>query len=111
MSWVHGISDRSMANLKTVDGPLPSYFSYLFSCSMQMIFRFTAILIVTPTFVVQGLLIGALGLAIGQAYIKAQLPLKRETSLTRSAVIKHLSEAITGLGKMCALCCKPKLIF
>lgn len=82
-----------------MDGPLASYFSSLFGCSMQMVFRFTAILIVTPSFALQGLFIGALGIAVGQAYMKAQLPLKRETSITRSNVVKHLATAISGLGE------------
>ncbi|KAK7690649.1 hypothetical protein QCA50_005748 [Cerrena zonata] len=88
---------RFTQDIQAVDGPLASYFSSLFGCSMQMVFRFTAILIVTPSFALQGLFIGALGIAVGQAYMKAQLPLKRETSITRSNVVKHLATAISGL--------------
>lgn len=65
-----------------------------------MVFRFTAILIVTPSFALPGIIIGGLGVAVGQAYMKAQLPLKRETSITRSVVLKHLATAISGLGRL-----------
>ncbi|CAL1716627.1 unnamed protein product [Somion occarium] len=88
---------RFTQDIETVDGPLASYFFQLFDCSMQMIFRFTAILMVTPSFALLGVIIAALGLAAGQAFMKAQLPIKRETSLARAAVVGHLATSLSGL--------------
>lgn len=42
--------------------------------------------------------IAVLGIGVGQIYIRAQLPFKREMSVSKSPVLAHFGAAIAGLG-------------
>jgi ABC-type multidrug transport system fused ATPase/permease subunit len=59
--------------------------------------KFTAVIIMTPIFVVPGFIVATLGGWCGQIYIKAQLSVKREMSNARSPVLGHFGAAIAGL--------------
>ena len=61
--------------------------------------RFAAVVVITPVFVIPGIVIGAIGYWCGQVYIKAQLSVKREMSNARSPVLSHFGAAIAGLSE------------
>ena len=57
-----------------------------------------AVVIMSPIFIIPGLIVGALGSWCGQIYIKAQLSVKREMSNAKSPVLSHFGAAISGIG-------------
>ena len=61
--------------------------------------RFAAVIVITPVFVIPGMIVGAFGYWCGQIYIKAQLSVKREMINARSPVLSHFGAAIAGLGE------------
>ena len=71
----------------TVDSMLPTLLFNLTSMTMAMFLRFSAIVVFTPTFLVPGLIMGIAGANLGQIYMKAQLPVKREMSNAKAPVL------------------------
>ena len=67
--------------------------------TVSMLLKFAGVLIISPTFILPGVAISLLGFAVGQFYMKAQLPVKREMSIARAPILGHFGAAITGLGK------------
>ena len=52
---------------------------------------------VAPAFSAVGIVTALIGGRLGQMYLKAQLPVKREMSNTRAPILGHLSTTLTGL--------------
>ncbi|KAF7366640.1 ATP-binding cassette transporter [Mycena sanguinolenta] len=69
----------------------------LFDMSMTMFVKFAAVISFTPSFLIPGVLIGALGGWCGQIYMAAQLSVKREMSNAKAPVLSHFGAAIAGL--------------
>ncbi len=55
--------------------------------SMAMLLKFSAVVVFTPAFLVPGLIMGIAGVYLGQIYMKAQLPVKREMSNAKAPVL------------------------
>ncbi|KAK0220002.1 hypothetical protein IW262DRAFT_1381904 [Armillaria fumosa] len=81
----------------TVDSILPTSLFFLTSISMAMLFKLSAVIVFTPVFLVPGLIMGIAGAYLGQIYMKAQLPVKREMSNAKAPVLGHFGAAIAGL--------------
>ncbi|KAE9395907.1 P-loop containing nucleoside triphosphate hydrolase protein [Gymnopus androsaceus JB14] len=88
---------RCTQDIRAVDGPVPQWLQALSELSAMMILKYTAVVIITPIFVIPGVLVAVLGAACGQVYIKAQLSVKREMSNARAPVLGHFGAAIAGL--------------
>lgn len=73
--------------VSAVDGPVSQYLETLVEMSIKMIIKISAVVVVTPAFVGPGLLVFLLGAWVGQIYMKAQLPVKREMSNAKSPVL------------------------
>lgn len=65
---------------------------------MGMVTKLTAVVIYAPIFLLAGILVAAVGGYLGQIYMKAQLPVKREMSNAKAPVLAVLGESITGLS-------------
>lgn len=65
-----------------------------------MIIKFIAVVVISPAFLVPGLLLAALGVWYGRIYLRPQLAVKREQSNARSPLLSHFSAAFAGLGKV-----------
>lgn len=65
--------------------------------TMGMIIKFIAVIVISPIFMIPGVLISLLGAWCGQVYIKAQLSVKREMSNARAPVLGHFGAAVAGL--------------
>lgn len=63
----------------------------------MLLIRIAAIVYASPVFILPGIVVGAVGIWLGQVYIKAQLSVKREMSNAKAPVMSHLGAAITGL--------------
>ncbi|CAL1696193.1 unnamed protein product [Somion occarium] len=88
---------RCTQDIAAVDGPIAQYFGFIIELSSFLVVRFVAVIIITPIFGVPGLLIAALGVWLGQIYMKAQLAVKREMSNARAPVLGHFGAAMAGL--------------
>ncbi|PBK67602.1 P-loop containing nucleoside triphosphate hydrolase protein [Armillaria solidipes] len=88
---------RCTLDIRAVDSMLPTLLFHLTSMSMAMLLRFSAIVVFTPAFLVPGLIMGIAGAYLGQIYMKAQLPVKREMSNAKAPVLGHFGAAIAGL--------------
>lgn len=67
--------------------------------TFSMLVKFTAVVLMTPIFLIPGFVAATLGGWCGQIYIKAQLSVKREMSNAKSPVLGHFGAAIAGLSK------------
>ncbi len=55
--------------------------------TLDMLMKLSAVVFMTPIFLVPGIIIGALGGWIGQIYMAAQLSVKREMSNAKAPVV------------------------
>lgn len=67
--------------------------------TISMLMKFIAVIIISPIFMIPGVLISLLGAWCGQIYIKSQLSVKREMSNARAPVLGHFGAAVAGLSK------------
>jgi hypothetical protein len=71
---------------------------WLVDMTISMLIKFVSVIIISPTFLVPGMFISAVGAWCGQVYIKAQLSVKREMSNARAPVLGHFGAAVAGLS-------------
>ena len=64
---------------------------------LSMVARFGAVVLFTPAFIPAAIVIAVFGGWLGQVYMKAQLPVKREMSAAKAPVLGILGGAIGGL--------------
>nr|GAT46155.1 ATP-binding cassette transporter [Mycena chlorophos] len=88
---------RFTADITAVDGPILNVFAGFVFVSMSMIASFAAVSMLTPLFILPGILAAIIGGFLGQLFIKAQLSVKRESSNAKAPVLAHFSAAIAGL--------------
>lgn len=65
----------------------------------MIVVRFFAIIAVAPAFAAPAIGLAGAGGFLGNVYMKAQLPVKRESSNAKAPVLGHFGAAIAGLGK------------
>jgi ABC-type multidrug transport system fused ATPase/permease subunit len=67
------------------------------SQGFSMLIKLCAVVIVTPIFILPGIVITTVEGWLGRVYIKAQLSVKREMANAKSPVLGHFGAAIAGL--------------
>lgn len=72
------IISRCTQDIRAVDGVVPQSFAELTELAISMLTKIGVIVIFTPIFLAPGLGVAALGLYLGNMYLKAQLSVKRE---------------------------------
>ena len=103
--------------LVIVDGPvadtlntLGEYFSlwgsilltrraYSAFLTIKMFMKLGPVIIYTPVFIIPSILFFIAGSSLGNIYLKAQLPVKREMSNAKAPVLAILGSTLSGLGK------------
>ena len=73
--------------LVIVDGPLVQEFHGVAEVTIGLIVRLGGVLLFNPIFIFPASVVGALGGWLGQIYITAQLPVKREMSNAKAPVL------------------------
>ncbi|KZS93246.1 P-loop containing nucleoside triphosphate hydrolase protein [Sistotremastrum niveocremeum HHB9708] len=91
---------RCTQDIRAVDGPVSQHLVDLIEMSITLVCKLAAVVIMTPPFILPGVLVGLVGGWLGQVYIKAQLSVKREMSNARSPVLGHFGAAIVGLTSL-----------
>lgn len=72
------IISRCTQDIGTIDDPLAEALAIVFSLTVALVTKLSAVLIFTPLFLLPGMALGALGFYLGTLFIKAQLSVKRE---------------------------------
>ncbi|KIK58410.1 hypothetical protein GYMLUDRAFT_246115 [Collybiopsis luxurians FD-317 M1] len=87
-------------SLVPVDTTIPEWAKYAFDRTMGLTFKLTAIVILTPLFLIPGAAALAAGYICAQVYLKAQLSVKREMSIAKSPVLGHFGAIVAGLASI-----------
>ncbi|KAF7291603.1 hypothetical protein HMN09_01251400 [Mycena chlorophos] len=106
---------RATQDTNKVDGNFTNLIVYSLEKTVGIVAKFVAVMIISPSFLLPGVLVTAISAAAGWVYLKAQMPLQREMvivsrvvpepdltkpkwqSSARSPMIAHFSAAIAGL--------------
>ncbi|KAJ7104533.1 hypothetical protein B0H15DRAFT_810457 [Mycena belliarum] len=88
---------RFTADITAVDGPILNVFYGFVFVTISMVTSFSAVVLLTPLFMVPGVLAALIGGVLGQLFVKAQLSVKRESSNAKAPVLGHFGAAIAGL--------------
>ncbi|KAH8086659.1 hypothetical protein BXZ70DRAFT_1067810 [Cristinia sonorae] len=88
---------RCTQDIASIDSSFPSATYYVIDVGFQILMKFGAVIIISPIFSIPGLVVFAVGAWFGHVYMRAQLPIKRESSTAKAPVLGHFGAAITGL--------------
>ncbi|KAF5377185.1 hypothetical protein D9615_006331 [Tricholomella constricta] len=88
---------RCTQDIRAVDGPISTGLWWLAEMTVTMLVKFGAVVLLTPAFLLPGILVAIIGGWCGQIYIAAQLSVKREMSNAKAPVLGHFGAAISGL--------------
>ncbi|KAH7922933.1 hypothetical protein BV22DRAFT_1197033 [Leucogyrophana mollusca] len=88
---------RCTQDIRAIDGPLAQGVGFVVELTLTMIIKLGAVVVMTPAFLLPGLVVGVVGGFIGRMYMKAQLSVKREMSNAKAPVLGHFGAAIAGL--------------
>ncbi|KAH7883936.1 hypothetical protein F5I97DRAFT_2075294 [Phlebopus sp. FC_14] len=88
---------RCTQDIRAIDGPFAQGISWVIELSLSLAFRLGAVVLLTPAFLVPGVLVGVVGGWLGRIYMKAQLSIKREMSNAKAPVLGHFGAAVAGL--------------
>lgn len=69
----------------------------LVSDVISLSLNFVAVLVNSPIFTIPGIIVCLYGIRLGNKYLRAQLPIKREMSNAKSPIYSHTGAAIAGL--------------
>ncbi|CAL1706378.1 unnamed protein product [Somion occarium] len=94
---VSRIITRCTQDIQQIDSGLPSIINALIDYTASIVLKFTAVLLISPIFIIPGLILIVVGVSIGNVYMKAQLPVKREGSNARAPVLGHFGSAVSGI--------------
>ncbi|KAH6916799.1 ATP-binding cassette transporter [Coprinopsis sp. MPI-PUGE-AT-0042] len=97
---VSRILTRCTQDIRVVDDSLPDSLRWLTEQTVTMLVKFTAVVVLTPVFLLPGVLVAIVGGYCGQLYIQAQLAVKREMSNAKQPVLGHFGAAIAGLTSL-----------
>ena len=70
-----------------MDGPLAVLLVRLFDTIAIAFVKFGAVVLLTPVFLIPGILVLVIGAWCGRIYINAQLPVKREMSNAKAPIL------------------------
>ncbi|KAF8803433.1 multidrug resistance-associated ABC transporter [Phlegmacium glaucopus] len=91
------IITRCTQDIATVDTGLPWNLAGVVEVLTAMVIKLAAPVLFTPIFLLPGILIAALGVYLGNVYLRAQMSVKREKSNAKSPLLSHFAAAIAGL--------------
>ena len=89
---------RCTVDTRTVDGPFAEAFKRVLESVVGISMKLIAIVIMTPVFLVPGLVVFLVGAYCGQIYTSAQLAMGRVQSVKKAPVLGNFGVAISGLS-------------
>ncbi|KAH7915135.1 hypothetical protein BJ138DRAFT_1170143 [Hygrophoropsis aurantiaca] len=91
------IITRCTQDIRAIDGPFSQSLGLISELTMTMVVKLLAIVLITPPFLLPGVVAGIVAGYIGRVYMKAQLSVKREMSNAKAPVLAHFGAAIAGI--------------
>ncbi|KAI5886386.1 P-loop containing nucleoside triphosphate hydrolase protein [Schizophyllum commune H4-8] len=91
------IITRFTSDMATLDTQVPHDAHFLCQLTIMLIVRLAAIVINAPLALVFGVVVGIAGVLLAFAYMRAQMPVTRETSKARAPVLAHFGASMAGL--------------
>ncbi|KAH9972688.1 hypothetical protein BJV74DRAFT_879749 [Russula compacta] len=91
---------RVTQDIRALDNSIPNTFIWLIEISVAMLIKFTAVVYLTPVFIIPGVITATLGASLGHVYMKAQIAIKREMSNAKAPVLGHFGAAVAGLSSI-----------
>ncbi|THH33272.1 hypothetical protein EUX98_g944 [Antrodiella citrinella] len=88
---------RCTQDIALIDGPLSNSFYDVIDIVLEIAVKFGAVIIISPIFSVPGIIVILVGVGFGHIYMRAELPVKRESSNAKSPVLGHFGSAVSGL--------------
>ncbi|KDQ18018.1 hypothetical protein BOTBODRAFT_155037 [Botryobasidium botryosum FD-172 SS1] len=88
---------RFTQDLRVIDGPIALCLERFITISIPLLVKLSTVVYMSPAFIIPAVALAVLGGWIGNIYIAAQLPVKREMSNSQSPVFSHFGGAIAGL--------------
>jgi uncharacterized membrane protein len=82
------ITARCTQDIRTVDGPIVQSLIWVIDRVCGALMLLFVITLLTPVFLLPGVGIGAIGMLIGNVYLKAQLSVKREMRYSQKLLLK-----------------------
>lgn len=95
--FVH-VNRPLLTTVTAVDGPVVNNLLWVIEISATLLIKLAAVVVLTPVFVIPGILVSMLGGWCGHIYMRAQLSVKRERSNAKAPVMGHFGAAIAGLS-------------
>ncbi|KAI8381242.1 P-loop containing nucleoside triphosphate hydrolase protein [Radiomyces spectabilis] len=92
------IVNRFSSDLETIDQAIAPSLSLLVYSIIATVFVVALVSVITPAFLVPGILIGALYWSIGSYYLRTSRDLKRLNSVSRSPIYVQFNESINGVS-------------
>ncbi|KZV76922.1 P-loop containing nucleoside triphosphate hydrolase protein [Peniophora sp. CONT] len=88
---------RCTQDIRSVESVTAHEFQFLLEVTLSMVIKLGAVVMLTPIFLIPGVLVAVLGGWIGQVYLAANMSVIREMNKARSPVLGHFGAAIAGL--------------
>jgi len=88
---------RCTQDIRTIDGQLSHSMCYALDQFLEVAIRLGIIVVVTPFFVIPGIVVGFFGALVGVLYLKAQLSMKREMRYDHFNLVNHLFDLMIDL--------------
>ncbi|TCD60867.1 hypothetical protein EIP91_009386 [Steccherinum ochraceum] len=88
---------RCTQDIGSIDRLFPMSTYYVFDIALIIAMKFGAVITISPIFSIPGVVVIIAGGLLGRVYMKAQLPVKRESSKAKAPVLGHFGSAISGL--------------
>ena len=88
-----------------MDSAVAKWFGVITEMSLEMIMKLGVVVLMSPIFLLPGIVIAVLGAWVGEIYMKAQLAVKRERSNAKAPVLGHFGAAFAGLSESYAAPC------
>ncbi|KAJ4482142.1 P-loop containing nucleoside triphosphate hydrolase protein [Lentinula aciculospora] len=107
---VSRIITRSTQDIGSVDFALPIKASQVCDLSISLLFKIGAVVIFAPAFLLPSILLTALGIWVGNLYLKAQSSVKREMLIAKAPIVGLIGAASTGIISVRAYSAQDKFI-
>jgi ABC-type multidrug transport system fused ATPase/permease subunit len=90
------IINRFAKDMSSLDYRILLWLQYVIDSALQLVFRIGAVTSVMPIFVFPAVVVAAVGWALGEVYVRANIAVKRCQSITESPLFSHFNDSILG---------------
>lgn len=96
-SPVGRVINRFARDIQSLDSTITPWIRMSIDGILKVIFTAASVATVLPLFAVPAVVVGVLGLIIGELYTKAQISVKRLVAISESPLFSHFGDSIAGI--------------